>query len=96
MFYQKLVDLEGWNVGESLINLAMYCLSHWRQSLRKNLCSMISTFVDILMWKEFGISKPENGAFGGVLLIGLDLHNSGSKLLRSSFESWVMIKDYQL
>lgn len=46
-----------------------------KHCLGKNLSSTVSTFVDILMWKVFGMSKQENGAFGGRLFIVLDRHN---------------------
>lgn len=78
------------------VNLAVFCLNQWKQCLGKSACSVVSIFVAILMWKVFDVSKLENGAFGGKLLIRLDFYNAGSKCLGNVFESWVMIKDYQL
>lgn len=44
----------------------------------------------------FGISKPENGAFGGRLLIALISTIQAPNGLKEDVESWVMIKGYQL
>lgn len=43
----------------------------------------------------FGISKTENGAFGGRLLIALTSMIQAPNGL-NDVESWVMIKNYQL